>query len=188
MILVWTAAANYATPHTLLHLRLYELRFLSTSVVPHSRTLCPASPSLQWVLCASVPHLHSTSALCALTVGTMIRCDCQSPFSELFFPFFSDTLQAPSLVCVPSLSARWTGWKRLPSFARALVFRQYPSSSDVHFKEVIGSPKFPSYPRRYMPRSKTPVVSCTLTLSYPGLLPSTACKASAFPRSREFIH
>ena len=62
-------AHNYATPHTLLHLRLYELRFLSTSVVPHSRTLCPASPSLQWVLCASVPHLHGTDAVCCLATG-----------------------------------------------------------------------------------------------------------------------
>ena len=112
--------------------------------------LCLSSPPTQYGCSAS------------RTIGTMIRCDYQSPFSELFFPFFSDTLQAPSSVCVPSLSARWTGWKHLLSSARALVFRQYPSSSDDHGKEAIGSPKFPSYPRKYMPRSKTPVVSCTL--------------------------
>ena len=44
----------------------------------------------------------------------------------------------------------------------------------------MGSPKFPSYPFWYMPCSQTPVVSCLLALSRPGLLPSTACKASAF--------
>jgi hypothetical protein len=43
------------------------------------------------------------------------------------------------------------------------------------------SPKFPSCPRRHMPRSQTPVVSCTLALSCTGLLPSIACRTSAFP-------
>jgi len=117
-------------------------------------------PTVGPLCISSPPTRYGRSA--SRTPGTMIRCDCQSPFSELFFPFFSDTLQAPSSVCVPSLSARWTGWKHLPSFARALVFRQYPSSSDDYGKEIIGSPKFPSYPRKYMPRSKTPVVSFTL--------------------------
>lgn len=50
-------------------------------------------------------------------------------------------------------------------------------------KETIGSPKFPSCPRRYMPRSLTPVVSCSLALACPGLLPSTRWMASAFPPS-----
>src|SRR5256712_1608328 len=35
-----------------------------------------------------------------------------------------------------------------------------------------------------MPRSQTPVVSCTLALSHPGLLPSGHCTPSAFPRCR----
>ena len=35
-----------------------------------------------------------------------------------------------------------------------------------------------------MPRSQTPVVSCTLALSRPGLLPSGHCTPSAFPRYR----
>lgn len=38
--------------------------------------------------------------------------------------------------------------------------------------EVGGSPKFPSYPFRHMPWSRTPVVSCWLAFSSPGLLPS----------------
>jgi hypothetical protein len=48
--------------------------------------------------------------------------------------------------------------------------------------------KFPRCPREHMPRSQTPVVSYTLALSCLGLLPSTACKASAFSRLCEFIH
>jgi hypothetical protein len=67
--------------------------------------------------------------------------------------------------------------------APGLLFRQYPSSSGFLCKETIGSPKFPSRPFRYMPRSQTPVVSSALAIAHPGLLPSTAFKASAFPRS-----
>ena len=46
--------------------------------------------------------------------------------------------------------------------------------------ETGGSPKFPSYPCEDMPRSQTPVVSCALAIAHPGLLPSCACKPSAF--------
>ena len=48
-------------------------------------------------------------------------------------------------------------------------------------KETGGSPKFPSSPSGYMPRSQTPVVSCTLAIARPGLLPSGQWKPSAFP-------
>src|SRR4029450_1831834 len=46
-------------------------------------------------------------------------------------------------------------------------------------KEPDGSPKFPSSPCTDMPRSKTPVVSCALAKTRPGLLPSSAWKPSA---------
>ncbi|RLC09778.1 MAG: hypothetical protein DRI57_21505 [Deltaproteobacteria bacterium] len=36
-------------------------------------------------------------------------------------------------------------------------------------------------PFKHMPWSQTPVVSLTLTISHPGLLPSGNCKPSAFP-------
>src|SRR5262245_44512703 len=52
------------------------------------------------------------------------------------------------------------------------------------YKDTIGSPKFPSHPSECMPRSQTPVVSWTLALSHPGLLPSGHCTPSAFPRCR----
>lgn len=48
-------------------------------------------------------------------------------------------------------------------------------------KETIGSPKFPGYPCDDMPWSQTPVVSWTLALSHPGLLPSSSSTLSAFP-------
>jgi hypothetical protein len=47
-------------------------------------------------------------------------------------------------------------------------------------KETGGAPKFPSSPCEDMPRSQTPVVSCALAIAHPGLLPSSACKPSAY--------
>ena len=47
-------------------------------------------------------------------------------------------------------------------------------------QETDGSPKFPSYPCDYLPRSETPVVACVLALPHPGLLPSGHWKPSAF--------
>ena len=40
-------------------------------IVPSRKTLCPASPSLQWVPWASVPHLPDLNT--AQAIGTMIR-------------------------------------------------------------------------------------------------------------------
>lgn len=48
-------------------------------------------------------------------------------------------------------------------------------------KETDGSPKFPSYPCGYMPRSQTPVESHLLANTYLELLPSGSKKPSAFP-------
>jgi hypothetical protein len=47
-------------------------------------------------------------------------------------------------------------------------------------KETSGSPKFPGYPSKRMPRSPTPVVSSALALTHSGLLPSTRMTVSAF--------
>jgi hypothetical protein len=46
--------------------------------------------------------------------------------------------------------------------------------------ETIGSPTFPGSPRACLPWSQTPVVSCTLALAHPGLLPSSACMPVGF--------
>ena len=40
-----------------------------------------------------------------------------------------------------------------------LLVSRYPLSSGIFSKETYGSPKFPSRPYEYMPRSRTPVVS-----------------------------
>jgi len=48
----------------------------------------------------------------------------------------------------------------------------------------MGSPQCPRHPSACMPRSLTPVVSCTLAWSRPGLLPAGPCTPSAFPRCR----
>lgn len=46
-------------------------------------------------------------------------------------------------------------------------------------KETGGSPEFPSYPCKHMPRSQTPVVSRPLALARTGLLPSGSSIPSA---------
>jgi len=48
-------------------------------------------------------------------------------------------------------------------------------------RETIGSLKFPSYPFKYMPWSKTTVVSTKLVMALSGLLPSVRVNTSAFP-------
>jgi hypothetical protein len=68
-----------------------------------------------------------------------------------------------------------------PLHARAVWSTGSPFSSGFAHQETNGSPKFPGYPRKHMPRSSTPVVSSTLALAHPGLLPSTSMTASAFP-------
>ena len=61
-------------------------------IFPPSRTLCPASPSLQWVPWASVPHLLGLRSA-PQTLGTMLRYDCHNPLSASFgCPSCADTL------------------------------------------------------------------------------------------------
>ena len=47
-------------------------------------------------------------------------------------------------------------------------------------KETGGSPEFPVYPFKHMPRSQTPVVSRSLAMTRAGLLPSRSSTLSAF--------
>ena len=69
-------------------------------------------------------------------------------------------------------------WSKRPEHARAFGHPVPQSGHSV--KEPGGSPKFPSSPCEDMPRSQTPVVSCALAIARPGLLPSSACKPSAY--------
>jgi hypothetical protein len=90
----------------------------------------------------------------------------------LYHASFFVSLACERLVCKAGVSL-----PRRESFPRrsALLSLLVP-------KGTMGSPTFPSHPSACLPRSPTPVVSCTLALSHPGLLPSGHCTPSAFPR------
>jgi hypothetical protein len=129
----------------------------------------------------SVGRLGLTSppsrSISSLTFGTMLRYDCHLSFSMpyalarspipclflLFVSFLQARLRSGTLALTPGLLG-------LP----VRLFR-------VVYKETNGSPKFPGFPFEYMPRSSTPVVSWTLALAHPGLLPSVKIRTSAFP-------
>ena len=108
--------------------------------------------------------------LCAATTATV---SLSGGFACRSLP---DTLPASVCLWCP-LRAR--GRAEAPDHARAFG-HPVPHSGHVD-KETGGSPKFPSSPCGCMPRSQTPVVSCALAIPRPGLLPSGACKPSAFP-------
>jgi hypothetical protein len=88
-----------------------------------------------------------------------------------------DTLLAPVVRGLRfRLVARW----KPPGATPGSLSQPAPQTGNC-CKETGGSPKFPSYPYRDMPRSQTPVVSWALAMSRPGLLPSGQWKPSAFP-------
>jgi hypothetical protein len=115
------------------------------------------------------------------------------------FPTFSGTMLGYDYhlsISMPSALARSSipclFHQFVSSLARKLVNAQNFASTPgllghpvrlfrVVHKETSGSPKFPGFPFKLMPRSSTPVVSYTLALSYPGLLPSVKMTTSAFP-------
>jgi hypothetical protein len=103
--------------------------------------------------------------------GTMLSYDYPSPLSVPTLFACSRYLSCSSFV------SRW-GLELLFPTPGVFSLDRFPLT-DV--QETMGSPKFPSHPFRHMPRSQTPVVSCTLALSCTGLLPSSHCIPSAFP-------
>jgi hypothetical protein len=109
--------------------------------------------------------------LCAAKTATL-------PLSERFAcRSRPDTLPAPVVRGLRfRLVARW----KPPRTTPGVLSQPAPQTGNFH-KEAGGSPKFPSDPCGDMPRSQTPVVSWALAMSRPGLRPSAACKASAFP-------
>ena len=116
-------------------------------IYPPSRTVCPASPSLQWVAWASLPHLLRYCAPLRLPAV---------PLGSLRFRSLPNTLSASSL-CVP-YGSMVVGSSPPPP---GLLVNRYPFSSGNSDKETRGSPKFPSSPCDDMLRSpQTPVVSC----------------------------
>ena len=110
----------------------------------------------------------------------MLGYDCHLPISVTFTRRSpTDTLFVPSVRVLSSSSLALRDAAPTPGLLGHPVrhFR-------VAHKETNGSPKFPDYPFECMPRSWTPVVSCSLALSCPGLLPSTGMTVSAFPRKK----
>src|SRR5712691_2838273 len=136
-----------------------------------SRSGCPASPSLPWVLWACVPHLHRDYAPLRLP-------PCPSRVASLVARF--------PIPCV----LPWRSW--CPIGARTLVEAPRPRQGlrspgpplRECRKETGGSPKFPSHPYECMHCSQTTVVSSALALLRPGLLPSGHWKPSAFSSIR----
>src|SRR5262245_55720758 len=117
-------------------------------ICPPSRTVCPASPSLQWVAWASLPHLPRYCAPLGLP---------SVPLRSLRLRSLPNTLSA-SLLCFPYGSFLVGS----PPSTPGLLVNRYPSSSGSRDKETDGSPKFPSFPSDDMLRSpQTPVVSCS---------------------------
>ena len=109
-------------------------------------------------------------------IGTLRRYDCPLSLSEAsLVARLPDTLPASRVRGVPH---------GLVTRGEAPRARQGLGSPGPPFrvwdKETGGSPKFPSSPCEDMPRSQTPVVSFALALPHAGLLPSSACKPSAY--------
>ncbi len=130
--------------------------------------LCPTAPSLPWVAWASLPHLrryYTPLRLPSVPLGSL-RLSLASRYLACFHGSWS-----------PSRARDLGESSQDP--ARAFGHPVPPSGYLV--KETGGSPKFPSSPCEDMPRSQTPVVSCSLALTRAGLRPSSACKPSAFP-------
>jgi hypothetical protein len=143
---------------------------LSLSPVSGQRMRCPTAPALPWVAGASLPHLPRYSAPRRLP-----PCPSRRPALVARSPI-PGSLPA----CVVSQTGSWPGGS--PS-SRQGFGSAGPPCRHGH-TEAGGSPTFPSDPDGYRPRSQTPVVSCTLAIARPGLLPSSACNPSAFPSRR----
>jgi hypothetical protein len=127
--------------------------------------LCIGSPPTRYGLPAS------------RTIGTMIRYDCQQPISGSLLSLVSRYLVLLFLLCPVSLGLLF-GLEFSSQYLGSCL-SSVPLLLTYH-KETVGSPKFPRCPHEHLPRSQTPVVSYTLALSYLGLLPSVACRTSAF--------
>ena len=82
------------------------------------------------------------------------------------------------LSCLCSLSGSLRGGTFLDN-AGISPLAGYPDTFLLH-KETFGPPKFPSYPREYMPCSQTPVVGRTLAMTHTALLHSELGTSSAF--------
>ena len=144
--------------------------------------------SLQWVPGTSVPHLPDQErtapslryyAPLRLPIAHLgvVRC-------SLSFP---DALgHASGFVSLDC--ARLVGEADASSPRRESSPRWSARLRLIFPKETIGSPTCPSHPWESMPRAQTPVVSWTLALAHPGLLPSGHCTPSASPSLQREVY
>ena len=97
--------------------------------------------------------------------------------------FVRSSLSAPGTLHTRLLSCPWGKKKARISGG---VIASYAPGSWIRFphrdlyKETNGSPEFPRQPCECMPWSQTPVVTSTLAIACPGLLPSGFLRPSAF--------
>ena len=136
----------------------------------------PASPSLQWIL-GSVLHLPWYNAPLRLPHPHLRDF---ALWAHLKIPCI------PRFLCVPFprllFCRRLSRILRLSPEARTkFINRRDPYVRHFDSKERCGSPKFPSFPFEYMPRSRTTVVSFDLAKTILGLLPSGTSDTVGFP-------
>jgi hypothetical protein len=122
-------------------------------IFPSGRTLCPASPSLQWVPWTSVPHLPGPECFRSHRYYDRLRL----PDAHLTALSLSVALRYHACSQVSLLGER-------ERIAEAMDFVP-PVSVRPFSMETSGSPKFPSYPFMCMPCSQTPVVSSQLAIA-----------------------
>ena len=132
----------------------------------------------QWVPGTAVPHLPDQERTAP---GLRYYAPLRPPVTHLGVVRCSSLpryLGRASVLC-PLLPGSWAR-RTPPRHAGSLHLagrHSYPDMSQGdHWLSQV-----PSHPCESMPRSQTPVVSWTLALASPGLLPSGHCTPSAFP-------
>ncbi len=139
-------------------------------------SLCPASPSLQWVDWVSLPHPLGL-------IGFDLRY--YDPLRLLLhlLGLLRFSLASRYLACLPFVfvfffKTRNPG-SRLPVLHRAFF---YTGRLSIRcFSRGVNSPlKFPAYPFIHMPCSSTPVVSTAFAITRIGFVPSSTGTLSAF--------
>jgi len=154
----------------------------------HARHCCPAplAEVLSWVPWALVPHASGQSLHPDPQYRALLRLPSSFPVGSLSFP--SGTLGWRIAFGVPpGLHQVRLGYQlRQPIVAR-MSFWPVILFPAVAPKETGGSPEFPGYPSKHMPRSQTPVVSRPLAFAQTRLLPSKRCTLSALgPLTRTY--
>jgi hypothetical protein len=139
-------------------------------ISPPSRTLCPASPSLQWVPWASVPHLHRYYAPLRLPTAHLevLRSSLVPRYPGLH-----------RLVRVPLPARRWARHKTLPT--PGPLFSRWPIPSGISGGRQSALPSSRVAPMSTCPALRPRWCPKDFAITPPRLLPSGINKPSAFP-------